>query len=106
MKTLYISDLDGTLLQHDAEMSDYSGESVVFFCIKETKERLFSVVKQIRAIPGLYAPVYKDKYTDYWFCECARADASKAAAVRDFEEVGQLRQGSVFRRCCERPAVV
>jgi hydroxymethylpyrimidine pyrophosphatase-like HAD family hydrolase len=67
---------------------EISGESVVFCCIKETKERLFSVVEQIRAIPGLYAPVYKDKYTDYWFCECARADASKAAAVRDLRKWG------------------
>jgi hydroxymethylpyrimidine pyrophosphatase-like HAD family hydrolase len=67
---------------------EISGESVVFFCIKETKERLFSVVEQIRAIPGLYAPFYKDKYTEYWLCECARADASKAAAVRDLKMWG------------------
>jgi len=69
-------------------LAEIPGERVVHLAIKETYARLHPVRAAIQAIQGLYAPFYKDKYTDFWFIEAASGQASKAAAVADLRAWG------------------
>jgi len=69
-------------------LEDVADECVCMFSVKETYETLLPVRDEIRAVEGIYAPFYKDKYTDFWFIEVASAGASKAAAVADLKAWG------------------
>lgn len=69
-------------------LEDIAEECICFFTVKETYETLLAVRNEIQVIDGIYAPVYKDKYTDYWFVEVASGSASKAAAVHDLRAWG------------------
>jgi len=71
-------------------LEDIADECVCMFSIKETYETLRPVRDELQAIEGIYAPFYKDKYTDFWFIEAASANASKAAAVADLKAWGSF----------------
>lgn len=71
------------------DLSICTSKGVIYFCLRETKERLEGLNRDLKAVKGAHAKFYPDVYHDEWmFLEIYSDQASKADALNTIKQWG------------------
>lgn len=73
------------------DLSICANRGVIYFCLRERKELLEGLYRDLRAVRGANAVFYQDVYNEEWmYLEIYSDKASKSAALNTIKEWGQF----------------
>lgn len=102
---------------HISSFSDHTTESIIYFCLLDSKERLEPLYNKLKTNPDIAMAYYKDIYStdDTWYLELFSAKATKYNATMylrntyDYDYIygfgDNLNDLPLFRACNETCAV-
>lgn len=75
------------------DLSICSNKGVIYFCLRETKDKLNGLYRDLKAVRGAHAKFYKDVYHEEWmFLEIYSDQASKAEALNTIKQWGNYEE--------------